>query len=71
MAEEGTENGMTPDFDETDSKPEKSNISLLRGGSAAPIQVKATIDNFYKLITNHYGNRLRLNEMTGKPEFWK
>ena len=34
------------------------------------VQVKATIDNFYRLITNHYGKTLRLNEMTGKPEFW-
>ena len=71
MAEEGAENGMTPDFDETDgSGGQKSNISLLAGGKSGPIQVKATIDNFYKLITNHYGNKLRLNEMTGKPEWW-
>ena len=45
----------------------KSNISILPN---TPIQVKATIDNFYKLITDHYGDKLRLNEMTGKPEKW-
>lgn len=68
MAEEGTENGMTPDFDETDGNGgQKSNVSLLSGGK---IQIKATIDNFYKLITNHYGDKLRMNEMTGKPEWW-
>ena len=47
---------------------QKSNISILPG--SGPIQVKATIDNFYKLITDHYGDKLRLNEMTGKPERW-
>ena len=47
---------------------QKSNISILPG--SGPIQVKATIDNFYKLITDHYGDKLRLNEMTGKPEYW-
>ena len=46
----------------------KSNVSILPEGQG--IQVKATIDNFYKLITNHYGSKLRLNEMTGKPEYW-
>ena len=45
---------------------EKSEVSILPEG----VQVKATIDNFYKLISNHYGKKLRLNEMTGKPEFW-
>ena len=48
----------------------KSNISILPGGNSGPIQVKATIDNFYKLITDHYGDKLRMNEMTGKPEYW-
>ena len=47
----------------------KSNISIIPGGSG-PLQVKATIENFYKLITDHYGDKLRLNEMTGKPERW-
>ena len=45
---------------------QKSNVSIL----PANVQVKATIDNFYNLITDHYGNKLRLNEMTGKPEKW-
>ena len=45
----------------------KSSVSILQSG---PVQVKATIDNFYKIITDHYGNKLRLNEMTGKPEKW-
>ena len=47
---------------------QKSNISILP--TNGPIQVKATIDNFYKLITDHYGDKLRLNEMTGKPEYY-
>ena len=46
----------------------KSSVSILQGNG--PVQVKATIDNFYKLITDHYGAHLRLNEMTGKPEYW-
>lgn len=59
MAEEGT----------------KSKISILpeeekKGPTFIPgMQVKPTIDNFYKLIGAHYKNKLRLNEMTGKPEF--
>ena len=48
---------------------EKSNISILPN-SQGPIQVKATIDNFYKLIADHYGDRIRLNEMTGRPEWY-
>ena len=69
MAEESPENGMnTPDFEETDGQHGKSKVSLL--ADAGPVQVKATIDNFYRLITNHYGDKLRLNEMTGKPEYW-
>ena len=68
MAEESPENGLSaPDFDETDGPQGKSKKSLLPDG---PIQVKATIDNFYRLITNHYGDDLRMNEMTGKPEWW-
>ena len=47
---------------------QKSNVSILP--KDGPIQVKATIDNFYRLITNHYGDKLRLNEMTGKPEYY-
>ena len=46
----------------------KSSVSILPEGGG--IQVKATIDNFYRLITNHYGNSIRLNEMTGRPEWW-
>ena len=48
----------------------KSEVSMLPEGTPQGIQVKATIDNFYRLITNHYGNKLRLNEMTGKPEWY-
>ena len=48
----------------------KSEVSLITEEvKAAGLQVKPTIDNFHRLITNHYGDRLRLNEMTGKPEF--
>ena len=69
MAEESTpREDMTPGFEETD-RPVKSNISILPGGGdAAGLQIKPTIDNFYRLMTNHYGDTLRLNEMTGKPE---
>lgn len=48
---------------------EKSNISILPNGQG-PIQVKATIDNFYKLIADHYRDTIRLNEMTGRPEWY-
>ena len=46
---------------------QKSQVSILPG---ANLQIKATIENFYKLLTDHYGDKLRLNEMTGKPEKW-
>ena len=70
MAEESPANGLNaPDFEETDGPEGKSKVSLLTGNTAG-VQVKATIDNFYRLITNHYGKHLRLNEMTGKPEFY-
>ena len=50
---------------------QKSNISIVTEEvKAENLQIKATIDNFYRLITNHYGQNLRLNEMTGKPEWW-
>ena len=49
---------------------EKSEVSLITPEvKAEGLQVKPTIDNFHRLITNHYGDRLRLNEMTGKPEY--
>ena len=50
----------------------RSDVSLIPDDGEGPkgIQVKATIDNFYRLITNHYGSSIRLNEMTGRPEFW-
>ena len=47
----------------------KSSVSLITPESAAGLQIKPTIDNFYRLISNHYGESLRMNEMTGKPEF--
>lgn len=48
----------------------KSPVSLITDEvKAAGLQIKPTIDNFYRLMTNHYGDNLRLNEMTGKPEF--
>ena len=50
---------------------QRSQVSILtEGDKNQGLQVKATIDNFYRLITNHYGDNLRLNEMTGKPEWW-
>ena len=49
---------------------EKSEVTLITPEvKAEGLQVKPTIDNFHRLITNHYGDRLRLNEMTGKPEY--
>ena len=48
----------------------KSEVSLITEEVRAEgLQIKPTIDNFYRLMTNHYGENLRLNEMTGKPEF--
>ena len=49
----------------------KSAVSIVTEEvkEAAGLQVKPTIDNFYRLMTNHYGDKLRLNEMTGKPEY--
>ena len=48
----------------------KSPVSLITDEvKAAGLQIKPTIDNFTRLMTNHYGDNLRLNEMTGKPEF--
>ena len=70
MAEEAEAGSMIPDFDETDA-PKKSHVSLVTDEvKTAGLQVKATIDNFYRLITEHYKGNLRLNEMTGKPEWW-
>lgn len=48
---------------------QKSNVSLIPDGNAKGLKVMPTIDNFVRLMTNHYGDDLRLNEMTGKPEF--
>ena len=48
----------------------KSEVSLVTEEvKAAGLQIKPTIDNFYRLMVNHYGDKIRLNEMTGKPEF--
>ncbi len=59
---------------------EKSSVTLLdnKGTSGndpsqtsapAVIQYKPTIDTFYKLIDSHYGKTIRMNEMTGRPEY--
>ena len=47
----------------------KSEVSIIPPGGAKGLQIKPTIDNFYQLMTDHYGEHLRLNEMTGKPEY--
>ena len=48
----------------------KSEVSLVTDEvKAAGLQIKPTIDNFYRLMVNHYGDKIRLNVMTGKPEF--
>lgn len=48
----------------------KSQVSLIPDGKAEGLQIKPTIANFIRLMENHYGDKLRLNEMTGKPEYW-
>ena len=49
---------------------QKSSVSLVTEDvKAGSLQIKPTINNFYTLIGKHYGESLRLNEMTGKPEF--
>ena len=48
---------------------QKSEVSIIPPDANAGLQIKPTIDNFYRLMTNHYGENMRLNEMTGKPEF--
>jgi len=46
----------------------KSQVSLTQG---LRFQVaKPTIETFINLIEEKYGDRLRMNEMTGKPEWW-
>ena len=51
---------------------QKSEKSLITDEvKAAGLQIKPTIGNFETLIGKHYGDRLRLNEMTGKPEFYR
>ena len=70
MAKDPQEEPVTPSFEETD-QPQKSSVSLItKDVKAAGLQVKPTISNFYRLISNHYINTLRMNEMTGKPEWW-
>ena len=50
----------------------KSEKSLITPEvKTAALQIKPTIGNFGTLIEQHYGNRLRFNVMTGKPEFMR
>ena len=50
----------------------KSQVSLITGEvKADALQIKPTIGNFETLIGKHYGSNLRLNEMTGKPEYYR
>ena len=70
MAKEGpAREAMTPpDFEETDAGG-KSSVSLITDEvKNEKIQAKPTIANFYRIITNHYGQLIHMNEMTGKPE---
>ena len=49
---------------------QKSRVSIVTDEvKESGLQIKPTIGNFETLIGKHYGSRLRLNEMTGKPEF--
>ena len=47
---------------------EKSSVSLMQ--YAADKKIKPRIDLFYDLIQDAYEDRLRINEMTGQPEYW-
>lgn len=57
----------TPDFDEDDGiePQEKSTVSLIKAKIYKP-----TIEAFVELIAEHYGDKLRLNEMTNRMEWW-
>ena len=49
---------------------QKSKVSLITGDVAAQaLQIKPTVENFTMLIEKHYSKVVRLNEMTGKPEY--
>ena len=49
---------------------QKSKVSLITGEVAAQaLQIKPTVENFTMLIEKHYSKVVRLNEMTGKPEY--
>ena len=51
---------------------QKSGVSIVTEDvKASGLQIKPTINNFETLIGKHYGDHLRLNEMTGKPEFYR
>ena len=53
-----------------EEKSGKSEISLLPdNASTEDIKYKPKISLFRALIEKHYAGRLRLNEMTGKPEY--
>ena len=80
MPDKTNNNGYdVPSIDETassqstPSEGQKSPISMITEEvKAAGLQIKPTIDNFLMLIAKHYSDHLRLNEMTGKPEYrWK
>ena len=69
--EEDPEEFNTPSFEDTDGPTGKSHKTLISEKvREAGLQVKPTIGNFYQLIADTYGNNLRLNEMTGKPEYY-
>lgn len=73
MAEEGQENGMSEENENVDGQivpdGEKSTVSLLGALTAEDMKVKPKIALFRKLMEDHYNETLRLNEMTGKPEY--
>ena len=56
----------TPDFDDDQPEPaERSTISLINKTKI----YKPTIEAFLELISQHYSDRLRLNEMTNRMEW--
>jgi predicted P-loop ATPase len=71
MAEEGQENWMNEDDNDQEHQEwQKSKKSILpEGFSSGDIKLKPQIYLFRQLMENHYDNTLRLNEMTGRPEY--
>ena len=53
-----------------EDRPVKSSVSIIKGIETKDLKLKPQIALFRQLIENHYQQSLRLNEMTGKPEYF-